>query len=449
LVNSSTNDEAQLRPPWRSRAALLAEICLALAAFLAPWWLKWPEAAPPFSAAYPLGFVLSAVLLLALLAWSLSGLVGLRDALRRPAVLLMITALIAFAIWAIASQGWAFVRVRQPAVAQGNSLHIALWVASSLCALSLASARLRRWVLGGLLLGLLVYGLVGAGQVTAQRDLGLQALGEFRLDPQKSGVSVVESGPVRWLRPYGLTPHPNLFGGGILASLCAALALALDERPSRRRLGWAIWGLGLYLLLLSFSRGAWLALGLSALALLPILLHHTAWRRRWLPLLIPSLGLATLFLALYQPFVLARVGTRQENTEMRSIADRLVYSEIARHAIEARPLQGIGAGNFPWYAADYLWRNTDYDLRGDNVHNVALLVTAELGLVGAALLSAALLGAVLAACRLCWQKPEATRLALLALTLAYGVVGLFDHYPYTLTGYAWLWWASLALASRP
>ncbi|MDW8172874.1 MAG: O-antigen ligase family protein [Anaerolineae bacterium] len=438
-----------VRSAWRAQARLLAEACLAAAAFWAPWWLKWTNT-PPFSAIYPLGFVLSIVLLLGLLAWALSGLTGLRAALRRPSASLMMATLIAFVAWAVLSQGWAFAKLRQGGAAQGNSLQIALWVASALCAISLASARLRRWMLSALLLGLLFYGLIGAAQTAAQRDLGLQALGEFRLDPRQSGVSVVESAlGVRWLRPYSLTPHPNLFAGAVLAGLCAALALSLDERRRQRILGRAVWGLGLYLLLMSFSRGAWLALGLSALILLPVLLRHADWRRRWLPLALISAVVGAVFMIVYQPFVLSRFGDGQQTTEMRSIADRLVYTKIAIHAIGSHPLQGVGAGNFPWYAADYLWRYTDYDLRGDNVHNVALLVTAELGLTGTALLGTALLMALVTAYRLCWQQLEAARLALLALALAYLVVGLFDHYPYALLGYAWLWWASLGLTSQP
>lgn len=375
-------------------------------------------------------------------------LAGLRAAVRRPVVWVMMVALLAFTIWAVLSQSWAFARLRQSGAAQGSSLQIALWAASALCALSLASARLRRWMLGALLLGLLFYGSIGAAQTTLQHDLGLQTLGEFRLDPRKSGVSVIESAlGTRWLRPYSLTPHPNLFAGAMLAGLCAALALALDERPERRRVGRIAWGLGLYLLLMSFSRGAVLALGLSALALLPVLLRH--WRKHWLPLVLISAAVGTAFMIVYRPFVLARFGEGQQTTEMRSIADRLVYTDIALHAIEGRPLQGLGAGNFPWYAADYLWRYTDYALRGDNVHNVALLVTAELGLIGTSLLSVALLSALLSAYRLCWQQAEAQRLALLALALAYVAVGLFDQYPYALLGYAWLWWASLALTSQP
>ena len=445
-MNSSTNEKLN-KPAWRAQARLLAEACLTFAAFLAPWWLKWASA-PPFSATYPLSFALSIVLLLGLLAWVLSGLAGLRAAVRRPVAWVMIVALLAFTIWAVLSQSWAFARLRQSGAAQGSSLQIALWAASASCALSLASARLRRWMLGALLLGLLFYGSIGAAQTTLQHDLGLQALGEFRLDPRKSGVSVIESAlGTRWLRPYSLTPHPNLFAGAMLAGLCAALALALDERPERRRVGRIAWGLGLYLLLMSFSRGAVLALGLSALALLPVLLRH--WRKRWLPLVLISAAVGTAFMIVYRPFVLARFGEGQQTTEMRSIADRLVYTDIALHAIESRPLQGLGAGNFPWYAADYLWRYTDYALRGDNVHNVALLVTAELGLIGTSLLSVALLLALLSAYRLCWQQAEAQRLALLALALAYVAVGLFDQYPYALLGYAWLWWASLALTSQP
>jgi O-antigen ligase len=65
-----------------------------------------------------------------------------------------------------------------------------------------------------------------------------------------------------------------------------------------------------------------------------------------------------------------------------SIADRIVYTQIALDAIQTAPLQGIGAGNYPWYASDYLYYRTDYDLRGDNVHTVILAIASELGIVG-------------------------------------------------------------------
>ena len=60
---------------------------------------------------------------------------------------------------------------------------------------------------------------LGVMQLLRQESLGLQALGEYELNPAWSGVSVVAAGGSRLLRAYALTDHPNLLGGILAFSL--------------------------------------------------------------------------------------------------------------------------------------------------------------------------------------------------------------------------------------
>jgi len=55
--------------------------------------------------------------------------------------------------------------------------------------------------------------------VIHQGDLGLQLLGEYRLDPAWEGVSIVWMEGLRTLRAYGLSDHPNILGGSLAFAL--------------------------------------------------------------------------------------------------------------------------------------------------------------------------------------------------------------------------------------
>ncbi|MEL6528266.1 MAG: O-antigen ligase family protein [Chloroflexota bacterium] len=122
------------------------------------------------------------------------------------------------------------------------------------------------------------------------------------------------------------------------------------------------------------------------------------------------------------------------------MADRVVYNNIALEAIQQYPLTGIGAGNYPWYSAVYLVRNTDYDLRGNNVHNIYLGITAELGFVGTGFF----VGMMLCMLGGFWQQRHhntMNRATLLAGVIAWGVMGIFDHFMWTLVLTQTLWLA--------
>lgn len=434
------------RMPAETRRRLPVQILTFLTLLLIPFWLKLPDAPAPFTATYVLGFVAIWAAITTSAVWLLTGLPGIRDLLHDRLRLSWAFVLILLTAWVTLSQNWAFAAERQPGVAQNAALQMAIAAGFALAVASAGPPP--RAIAGVMLINLLLHGTIGAAQVAAQGSLGLDVLGEFTLDPLRSGTSVIQAGDLRWLRPYGLMPHPNILAGMLLPG--ALIAAALSLKPGRWRILWLIvFAFAFWLLLLSFSRSAWLAFAISTMGVLPLALRISGLRRGLLLLCVTGIGLGIGFLALYSPLVLARGGVGQENTELRSIADRSVFNGIALAAIADHPLQGIGAGNYPWYSADYLWRYTEYDLRGDNVHHVPLSLWSELGIIGYGLHSLMLMLAVEAALRQQRRRPDLVQLALLATAAAFIIVGLFDHYPWTLPHAQLLWLALLATAMQP
>lgn len=309
-----------------------------------------------------------------------------------------------------------------------------------------------RTVITMLVIGMVALSALTVAQVAAGRSLGLAALGEFAFGPGRGGGSLLRAGALVYYRPQGLLPHPNIHAGWLMAGVLASAALWFDRRRGVQLLGAALTAMGMAALLLTFSRSALLGLavgGVVGFALVwPRLRRGDGVRALLLAGGLCALVAAGLF-AVYAPFFGARVEAR-ERVEMRSVADRIVFTDFALRAIGEHPVLGVGAGNFPWQTSYYL-QETFYDLRGDNVHNVYLLTAAELGLIGLALLGVALFSGLVSGGQAVRRGPDgrdADRAALLAIVVALLTVGLFDHYPATIFQAQVLLWGCLAAAMK-
>jgi O-antigen ligase len=295
--------------------------------------------------------------------------------------------------------------------------------------------------------------------VACQCSLGLKAFGEVTLDVSRSGVSVVQGEGLRWLRPYGLLPHPNVLAGVFVVGVFAAVGLFLTSETYQAHASRLVKSLVairqaallacctaiVWMLLLSFSRGAWAGTGIGALAVLAGLIGRRAIRGRLAALVALMLVLGAAFFVLYRPLIVARTGAGQENTEMRSLADRIVYAEIAQAAITKAPIIGLGGGNTPWYAAYYLEVYTDYDLQGDHVHNIYLETWGDLGLIGLVLFGLLQGIGLWAAVQAYRRTGDIVRLMMIGAWIALAIIGLFDHYPWSLVMGQTVWVALLAV----
>jgi len=277
---------------------------------------------------------------------------------------------------------------------------------------------------------LVVQAAVGIAQVATGGPVGLAGIGELRVDPAVIGTSVVTTTDgTRILRAYGLTPHPNVLGGFLACGLVVLMSASTTSRAARLAQG-AIVVLATAALVVTFSRGAWLA-GLTGLVVgLAILAGSGSGRpvRRWLTSAALALAVVAAIGWLAREPIASRtwLAPTITGTEQRSIDERLEQIRLGWRVMLERPVTGAGASAVP-IAMRQLEPDFPYAFYAP--HLVVLTVAGELGVAGG-LAYAWLMAApwaLLAAARRRWTVELAGALAALA---ALTVVSLFDDYPW-------------------
>lgn len=415
---------------------------------LVPMWYKFKNAPPPFAVDYITGFVILVPMLWTIIWWFVLGLPGFKALRKHTLRAACMMSLLLLALLMFASGSWAFMRDLRPELAASTGLQFGLVALFVLCVACAASPRT---VISVLVVSLIFHGAVGGLQALRQSSVGLHSLGEFYLDPQQLGISVIRAGESLWLRPYGLAAHPNMYAGFLVSGILANAPLIVSSDKFIRWLGVIACLFGLSVLFVTFSRSAWLGCFSGTLMLLVWLARRYQGKRflRWQVIVAVSVAslLILIFVVRFAPFLLARAGVHQEEVESRSLDERTVLIDIALTVVEQYPLKGVGAGNFPWYASHYLFYETDLEMRGTSVHNVFLSAVAELGVLGLGLQLAALGFGTLATLRRPPDETTVHRYALLGGAIAFVVIGIFDHYPWTIMHFQALWFGLLAVSS--
>ena len=239
---------------------------------LIPVWYRLPQS-PIFAKLYVTRFLIFLPMLWSIGWWLVLGLPGLRDLLHSRWRTLWALSLLLLALWGFASLIWAFQRVDHPDVGQTAALQLGV---SALFAVVVACAA----PTPTLIVAVLAFDVIWNAAITIvqaqnQAALGLRTLGEFPFSAAQPGVSILESGSLRWVRPYGLLPHPNLLAGSLLVWLvrCRRADYRAQARAAALA-GIAIFAFGWWALLLTFSRAAWGGLVVGVLAVILFLRPH-------------------------------------------------------------------------------------------------------------------------------------------------------------------------------
>ncbi|HET7087784.1 MAG TPA: O-antigen ligase family protein [Anaerolineae bacterium] len=416
-----------------SEAALLATV------FVLAWQRNWPVELPGFDVAgVPFTHYLPTVRLVELFALASVGAYGLagwpnRERLIHGPHRMFLISLLALCALALASALWAI----HQGLAAVHAARVLVWVTFALMLVcgDWSMPRLAAAFLGGLL----AHSAVGLLQVALQHFVGLgPRFGELPVRPQDTWASVVFAGPVRFLRAYGLSGHPNVLGGHAAVGLILSFGLLATWPRVWRALIVVAWTIIWMLLLMTFSRSAWLAIVAGGAAGAILLWRGRRWHRRTL---VGSFTLAAIaavvavgFAVIFRPFLVGRVDAASQPYETFSISERQDMIDVASQLIVTHPLTGVGAANFSNASRGMLGYPLDW------VHNVPLLVTSELGLIGLAAFLG-MNGSMLAAGWTHWRSRSIT---LWQALLGGAVVGLstimlFDHYLWTAPQGALLW----------
>lgn len=421
---------------------LAALTTLATLAWQRDWPLDLPgfdTASVPFPHNLPAARLVELTAIAAIVAYALSGWPNLKR-LTQGMQRMFTVSLIGLWLITALSPLWAIHR----GLAVVHAAHTTIWVAFALmiaCS-DWSSARMAAFFLGGLLIQV----AVGLVQVALQHFVGLgPRLGELPVRPQDNWVSVVFNGPVRWLRAYGLSGHPNVLGGHLAVGSILTCGLVITWPKVWRALIVIAWTLIWVLLLLTFSRSAWLALIVGGLTAAVLMVRGRNLDRRAIiaaiTLLILAVMIALIFIIVFLPFLINRVDTVSNSYETFSINERSAMINWAVQLIVEHPLTGVGAANYGVAVRTFLGYPLDW------VHNVPLLIGSELGLP-ALFMFTLMIGSIAAIGVRRWRTRSISMWpALLGGTLAgLMTIMLFDHYLWTAPQgtllWAWLsgWW---------
>lgn len=232
-----------------------------------------------------------------------------------------------------------------------------------------------------------------------------------QLDPATAGADSVS-------RVGGTVGGPNAAAAFLDLLLAPVLSLALSPvRQIYRLMATAAFAVGCLALVLTQSRGGWIAVGVSC-----AIVVGYAWYRGWIPGLAPTLILLVVCVIVY--LLRGELLSRFLNPDEGSASSRIPLIRLAFHMIEQHPWFGVGANNFginisryatPEFNADWLY----------TVHNRYILIWAEDGIGALVAFVIFLLGTLRNGWR-CRQISDRA-LALLSVGLMAGVLGQMIH----------------------
>lgn len=292
--------------------------------------------------------------------------------------------------------------------------------------------------------GLIMPMILGVMQIVGGSSPASSFLGLASRDALQLGDAIFTMNDARILRAYGSFPHPNVFGGFLGVGLFAWWS-GLDQiRKAKMRwsniqflfvkaMGTAIVILGL---LLTGSRSAFLGV-LVGLALVTMVKTTRSMKTaRPLVLILSAIAVFGSLIGsfLFTDFVSGIRGGGAN--EERSLTERVaLYEDYLPFFAVTNPIVGHGMGSYVLSFSDYKPGKDAFDYQP--IHNVPLLILAELGFLGFLII-------------LAWianidtlnfsRFPKRDALAAFGMGNVILMIMFFDHY-------LWSSWAGLSLVA--
>ncbi len=246
--------------------------------------------------------------------------------------------------------------------------------------------------------------------VVAAEYFGLLRLrGNILGIPFSSGGSEKLLGGRSMYRVSGTYGHPNYMGAPMAVVALLVWELLIAPRPiTRHQLPlWIVWAVTVGVLVMTFSRGAWLALVVAGLCYFPfaLKLQGLDWVKRFLKryALLSLLGITLLGYVFWQP-----IQMRLFRSDPSAMMTRGLLNSVSFDVIKNNPYFGGGIGNHIMLTKDY--RVIKEITRASNapmpVHSIYLLMITEVGFIGAVLYFLIPLSLYIIAMRRCLAHPR-------------------------------------------
>ena len=323
------------------------------------------------------------------------------------------------------------------------------YVRSNFCPKSPSAIGPRTNIFKILVLGGLVQAILAIAQFIKQSSLGLGILESGIFRPGIPGVATFSLGVEKIMRAYGSFQHSNVLAGFLLLAIFAMYAILIIRKDIRIIPIIALFVL-IFALFLTFSRVALLVFLIMSLVMFLIMILK---REKVLKLFGLFLVFCIICIAILCPYLKARFFTISLEEEALNL--RFFYNKMAFAMIKEKPFLGVGIGNFVNYSENYpaYLRAASKMIGSDDipdwlfqpVHNIYLLIGAEIGILG--LLVFILFIGLNVGTQISKGNPVShISHIFLFLLVGFLILGLTDHYFWTLQSGALMFWVALALS---
>jgi putative inorganic carbon (hco3(-)) transporter len=365
---------------------------------------------------------------LALIRWKRDGWVGLRF----DGVGLLMATLVGYAV---VSAVWAGdLTDKRPAFALADALGLLPFALFLMAPALFRTEQERRVLLGGLVALGAYLGLIATFETAHLYSL---VFPKYINDPS-IGIHVD--------RARGPFTEASANGGAMIVCLVAcAMAFTTWRSSAARVTALGVAALCAVGIVGTVTREVWLAAALAALVPLAV---FRPLRRFLVPVTVAGALVVVGSLAVV-PGLSNQV--HQRASYNRSLWDRLNSNRAAVNMIEARPALGFGWGQFGANSPTYYTTAADYPVTGvGQLHNLALTIGTELGLVGLALwISILLLAFGRALTRRGPPELEPWRIGLLPVIIGFLVISNFAPVTYPFANYLVWAWAGIVYFGLP
>jgi len=286
--------------------------------------------------------------------------------------------------------------------------------------------------------------LIGFLQFNKQSDLGLWFLGEPNLVLNGFGVSTVliEGGKI--LRSYGTLPHPNILGAFLVVGFLSGLFLFIKSNGIKKYLFFS----GIFLialtLWLTLSRSTIIAILFGLFIYFILKFFRDGFYKKNIISFISIFLLLLFSLLPVLSFVLPRINISASEV---AVTSRVSYMEMGKKIIE-KNLLGVGLKNQVYYAYKnniYNEANMKNSWEWQPIHNLYLLIGSEVGVLGLLSFIIFILGAFIKKGLLFLKKDKEEYYIILAIMSSLLIIGLFDHFLWTIDSPALLFWLMIGL----
>lgn len=268
--------------------------------------------------------------------------------------------------------------------------------------------------------------------------------------PTVAGSIILQTGGERWLRAYGSLPHPNILGGFLAIGFLFLLYLIFTAKNSAQKV--FVWFALLAItpaVFFSFCRSAWLALfcSFSFLAFWIFKTKNQIWIKRFFQTsLLIAVIIGFLIFNFWQPFFGRFISNQQ--VETASVTLRIAFGYQSWDLVKVNPWFGQGIGNYTlavFQKINASWPGYYYQ----PVHNIYLLVLAELGIIGAGIfyliLAAWFWLSFFSRKSKFFQSADLENILLALAFVSALIISLVDHYFWTLYFGVIIFWLIFAL----